>query len=110
MTFYAKLVRGEASVVHAWDGWCEVRARRGSGEPSSSIPDEGSDLCADTMVVMESSENKAAAHAFIDYVLVAGGRAAVAEFTFYKVPNEAGDGGPRPRDARGLPDARDHAG
>ena len=33
------------------------------------IPKEGSDLWVDTMVVMEASENKAAAYAFIDYIL-----------------------------------------
>ena len=51
------------------------------------IPDEGSDLWTDTMVVMESSENKAAAHAFIDYILRPEVRKAIVEFTLYKMPN-----------------------
>lgn len=87
-TFYSKLVSGEASVVHAWDGWCEL-GRLDNPEIEFVIPDEGSDLWNDTMVVMESSENKAAAHAFIDYILRPEVGASIAEYTFYKVPNEA---------------------
>lgn len=86
-TFYSKLVSGEASAVQAWDGWCEY----GRGEEPKIdfvIPDEGSDVFTDAMVVMESSENKAAAHAFIDYILRPEVGASVAEYVLYKVPNE----------------------
>jgi spermidine/putrescine transport system substrate-binding protein len=86
-TFYSKLVSGEAAVVQAWDGWCEYGRLE---DPSIEfvIPDEGSDVWTDTMVVMESSENKAAAHAFIDYVLSAEVGQSVAEYVLYKVPNQ----------------------
>jgi spermidine/putrescine transport system substrate-binding protein len=88
-TFFSKLVAGEASLVHAWDGWCEY-GRGESKNPETIefvIPDEGSDLWSDTMVVMESSENKAAAHAFIDYILRPEVGKQVVEFTLYKMPN-----------------------
>jgi spermidine/putrescine transport system substrate-binding protein len=87
-TFYTKLVDGQASAVQAWDGWCEYGR---ADEPAIDfvIPDEGSDLWTDTMVVMESSENKAAAHAFIDFVLRPEVGRQIVEFTLYKSPNTA---------------------
>jgi spermidine/putrescine transport system substrate-binding protein len=42
------------------------------------------------MVVLESSQNKDAAYAFIDFILEATSGKAVTEFTFYKVPNAPG--------------------
>ncbi len=87
-TFYSKLVSGEASLVHAWDGWCNY----GIGENNKIkyvIPKEGTDLWVDTMVVTAASENKAAAHKFINYVLSADTGKWVAENILYKVPNKA---------------------
>jgi len=87
-TFYSKLVSGEASLVHAWDGWCNY----GIGENVDIkyiIPKEGTDLWVDTMVVTEASENKEAAHKFINYVLSAETGKWVAENILYKVPNKA---------------------
>ncbi len=87
-TFYSKLVSGEASLVHAWDGWCNY----GIGENKKIkyvIPKEGTDLWVDTMVVTAASENKAAAHKFINYVLSADTGKWVAENILYKVPNKA---------------------
>jgi spermidine/putrescine transport system substrate-binding protein len=88
-TFYSKLVSGEALAVHAWDGWCEY-GRLDEPNIDFVIPDEGSDLWVDTMVVLESSQNKAAAFAFIDFILEATSGKAISEFTFYKVPNAPG--------------------
>jgi spermidine/putrescine transport system substrate-binding protein len=85
-TFYSKLVSGEASLVQAWDGWCNY----GIAEDDNIkfvIPEEGSDVFTDAMVILESSENKAAAHAFINHVLEAKNGRAVAELVLYKVPN-----------------------
>jgi len=87
-TFYSKLVSGEASLVHAWDGWCNY----GIGENDKIkyvIPKEGTDLWVDTMVVTTASENKDAALKFIDYVLSAETGKWVAENILYKVPNKA---------------------
>lgn len=87
-TFYSKLVSGEASLVHAWDGWCNY----GIGENAAikyMIPKEGTDLWVDTMVVTAASENKEAAHKFINYVLSVETGKWVAENILYKVPNKA---------------------
>ena len=87
-TFYSKLVSGEATMVHAWDGWCNY----GIGENSDIkyvIPDEGSDLWVDTMVITKASKNKNAAHTFINYVLRAETGQWVAENILYKTPNRA---------------------
>jgi spermidine/putrescine transport system substrate-binding protein len=86
-TFYSKLVSGEASLVQAWDGWCEYGRAEDPKNIDFVIPDEGSDLWTDTMVVMESSENKAAAHAFIDYILRPEVGKSIVEYTLYKMPN-----------------------
>ena len=85
-TFYSKLVSGEASAVQAWDGWCEY-GRAEDANIDFVIPDEGSDVWTDTMVILESSENKTAAHAFIDFVLTPEIGKAVTELVLYKVPN-----------------------
>ncbi len=85
-TFYSKLVSGEASAVQAWDGWCEY-GRAEDANIDFVIPDEGSDVWTDTMVILESSENQAAAHAFIDFVLTPEIGKAVTELVLYKVPN-----------------------
>lgn len=87
-TFYAKLVSGEAELVHAWDGWCNY----GIGENADIkyvIPEEGSDLWVDTMVILKASENKDAAYAFVNYILDADNHRWAAENILYKVPNEA---------------------
>lgn len=87
-TFYAKLVSGEAELVHAWDGWCNY----GIGENAAiqyMIPEEGSDLWVDTMVILKASKNKAAAYDFVNYILDADNHRWAAENILYKVPNEA---------------------
>jgi spermidine/putrescine transport system substrate-binding protein len=85
-TFYAKLVSGEALLVHAWDGWCNYGIAE---NPAIKfvIPEEGSDLWVDTMVVLKSSENKDAAFQFINFVLDAENHAWAAQNIDYKVPN-----------------------
>jgi spermidine/putrescine transport system substrate-binding protein len=90
-TFYSRLVSGEAVLVEAWDGWCNY----GIADPDvgSSIefvvPEEGSDLWTDTMVILGSSDSKEAAHAFINYILDPAVHTWVVENILYKVPNQA---------------------
>jgi spermidine/putrescine transport system substrate-binding protein len=87
-TFYERLVSGEATMVQAWDGWCNY----GIGENPDIkfvVPDEGSDLWVDTMVVLKSSENKEAAFAFINYILQPENHAWMVENILYNVPNQA---------------------
>jgi spermidine/putrescine transport system substrate-binding protein len=87
-TFYSKLTSGEASLVHAWDGWCNYGIAE-NDQIKYIIPEEGTDLWVDTMVITNASENKEAAHAFINYVLGAETGKWVAENILYKVPNQA---------------------
>ena len=86
-TFYSKLVSGEATLVHAWDGWCNFGVAE---NPAIKfvIPKEGSDLFVDAMVVTKASEHKDAAHAFINYVLRPDVHASIMAFSLYKVPNQ----------------------
>jgi spermidine/putrescine transport system substrate-binding protein len=84
-TFGDRLKSGEAALVEAWDGWCPTDDER----IGFVVPKEGSDLWADTMVVLKSSKNKEAAHAFINYVLDAKVHSWVASNIYYKVPNPA---------------------
>jgi spermidine/putrescine transport system substrate-binding protein len=88
-TFYSKLVSGEATLVHAWDGWCNYGIAEKS-EIKYVIPKEGSDLWADTIVVTKASKNPEAAHKFIDFVLNAENGKWVVENIMYKSPNKAG--------------------
>jgi spermidine/putrescine transport system substrate-binding protein len=101
-TFYSKLVSGEASLVEAWDGWCNYGIAE---DPKIRfvVPREGSDLWVDTMVVLESSENKDAAMQFIDFVLSPESGRGVVDLLSYKVPNEAAMRGLDPRLVRQFP-------
>ncbi|MDH6266250.1 spermidine/putrescine transport system substrate-binding protein [Rhizobium sp. SG_E_25_P2] len=87
-TFYSKLVSGEASLVHAWDGWCNYGITDNK-DIKFVTPKEGSDLWVDTMVVMKSSEHKDAAMKFINFMLDAKNHAWAAANILYKVPNKA---------------------
>ncbi len=87
-TFYAKLVSGEAWLVHAWDGWCNYGTAE-NPDIRYAIASEGSDVWVDLMVIPAASENKAGAHAFVDFVLGTENGKWVAENILYKVPNQA---------------------
>ncbi|WP_433374561.1 polyamine ABC transporter substrate-binding protein [Streptosporangium sp. CA-115845] len=84
-TFGDKLKSGEAVMVEAWDGWCPTTEKN----IKFVVPKEGSDLWVDTMVVLKSSKNKEAAHAFINYILDPKVHGWAAENILYKVPNKA---------------------
>jgi spermidine/putrescine transport system substrate-binding protein len=84
-TFYSKLVSGEAVLVEAWDGWCNYGIAE-NDQIKFVIPKEGSDLWVDTMVILEASQNKDAAHQVIDYVLRPEVGQWVASNILYKVP------------------------
>jgi spermidine/putrescine transport system substrate-binding protein len=88
-TFYSKLVSGEASLVQAWDGWCNYGIAE-KPEIKYVIPKEGSDLWVDAIVITKASRNQEAAHKFIDFVLNAENGKWVVENIMYKTPNKAG--------------------
>ncbi|MEI8057436.1 MAG: spermidine/putrescine ABC transporter substrate-binding protein [Actinomycetes bacterium] len=87
-TFYDRLVSGEALMVEAWDGWCNYGIAKDKNI-KFVVPKEGSDLWADTMVILKTSKNKEAAHALINYILGAKVQSWVVENILYKVPNKA---------------------
>jgi len=85
--FYAKLLSGEASMTHAWDGWCNYAIWE-NPDVKFVVPSEGSDLWVDTMVIMKSSSNKDEAHAFNNYILDPAISTWTVENIMYKVPNK----------------------
>ena len=87
-TFYSKLVSGEAILTHAWDGWCNYGIAE-NADIKYVVPREGTDVWVDVIVIPKASENKEAAHRFINYVLGADVGKWVAENILYKVPNKA---------------------
>jgi spermidine/putrescine transport system substrate-binding protein len=88
-TFYSKLVSGEANLVVAWDGWCNygIADEAVGSKITYVVPSEGTDIWSDTMTILKSSTNKAAAYAFLDYILKPDVGKSVVDLTFYKVPN-----------------------
>ena len=71
---------------------CSGGRRDRGGDPEGTGTAEGSGARlslkgSDTMVVLESSEDKAAAYAFIDYILRPEVGKQVVEYTLYKMPN-----------------------
>jgi spermidine/putrescine transport system substrate-binding protein len=79
------LVTGDAVMVEAWDGWCPTSEKN----IEFVVPKEGSDLWVDTMVVLKSSKNKEAAHAFVNFILDPEIHGWAAQNILYKVPNKA---------------------
>ncbi len=90
-TFFERLVNDEASLVQAWDGWCNYGIAENE-QIEFVVPEEGSDLWVDTMVILRTSENKQAAHAFLNYILDPEIHTWVVENILYKVPNEVAMG------------------
>jgi spermidine/putrescine transport system substrate-binding protein len=88
-TFYSKLVSGEASLVHAWDGWCNYGIAE-NPKIKYVIPKEGSDLWVDTMVITKAAQNPEGAAKFIDFIMKAENGKWVVENIMYKSPNRAG--------------------
>ncbi|MDQ0314013.1 polyamine ABC transporter substrate-binding protein [Amorphus orientalis] len=86
-TFYAKLVSGEAELVQAWDGWCNYGIAE-NADIKYVVPEEGSDLWVDTMVILKNAENKEAAYEFVNFMLDPENHGWAAENILYKVPNE----------------------
>ena len=94
-TFYAKVVSGEAALVHAWDGWCNYGIAE-NAEIKYVIPREGSDLWVDTMVILKGTANKDAAYDFVNFILDPANHGWAAENILYKVPNETAMAGLSP--------------
>ena len=105
--FYEKLDYGEASMVHAWDGWCNYATNK---NVEFVVPSEGSDVFADTMVITEASREQGGGARVHQLRAGAreprqGGRARAVQGA-----ERAGDGAARPEAGGGLPEPRDPAG
>ena len=87
-TFYNRLVSGESVMAVAWDGWCSYAIAE-NPDVKFVLPKEGSDIWEDTVVVLKSSKNKEAAHAFLNSLLDAENHSWVATTALTKVPNKA---------------------
>lgn len=87
-TFYSKLVSGEATLVEAWDGWCNYGIAA-NDKIKYVIPKEGSDLWSDTMVITKAAHNPEGAAKFIDFVMNADNGKWMVENIMYKSPNKA---------------------
>ena len=91
-------------MVEAWDGWCPTT----DAEKNIKfvVPKEGSDLWVDTMVMLKSSKNKEAAHAFINYILDPEVHGWAAENILYKVPEQGRHGRRSTAELKDVPAAR----
>ncbi|MEQ6901371.1 spermidine/putrescine ABC transporter substrate-binding protein [Nocardioides sp. YIM 152588] len=87
-TFYERLISGEAVMTEAWDGWCNYGTAE-NADIKFVVPSEGSDLWADGMAILKSSEHLEAGYAFIDTILDAENHAWVEENILYNIPNSA---------------------
>lgn len=87
-TFYERLISGEAVMTEAWDGWCNYGTAE-NPDIKFAVPKEGSDLWADGMAVLKSSDHLEASYAFINTVLDAKNHAWVEENILYNIPNSA---------------------
>ena len=102
-TFYSKLVSGEASLVHAWDGWCNYGITENK-DIKFVVPKEGSDLWVDTIVVMKNSEQKDAAMKFINFILDASNHAWACREHPLQGAEPGCDGEPRQGADRSIPE------
>jgi spermidine/putrescine transport system substrate-binding protein len=88
LTSYSRLVSGESNLAEAWDSFCNYGT---VDDPNIkfTVPSEGSDYWADNLVILSSSENKEAAHAFLNYIMDPTVGKWVAENVLVRVPNKA---------------------
>jgi spermidine/putrescine transport system substrate-binding protein len=90
-TFHQRLVRGEVALAEAWDSWCNyaVADPEVGDDVAFVLPEEGSDLWVDVLVIPATAADPAAAHAFLDQVLRPAMGVSIVESLLYKVPNRA---------------------
>ena len=94
-TYGDKLVSGESVLSHSHDGWCNMAAAE---QPAVKflVPEEGSELWVDGMVLLKSSKNAEAAHALMDYLTSVESQSWIVENLGYNIPNKVA--------VEGLPD------
>ena len=84
----SQLVAGDVWIAQLWNG-DTVQASREEANVAFAIPKEGGVLWTDTVAIPKDAPHKAAAHAFLDYLLRPDVAAAIADYTGYGSPNAA---------------------
>jgi spermidine/putrescine transport system substrate-binding protein len=93
--FEELMVPGEVVISHAWSGDAfrtmdlTTNEETGESEWGYAIPKEGAVLWQDNLCIPASSERKATAEHFINFLLEPENGAAITNFTFYASPNKA---------------------
>ena len=86
--FVASSISGEATMVEAWDGWCNY----GIAENKAIkfvVPKEGSLINSDTLCIPKGAPRPDNAHKFINYLLDAEAGAGISKTILYPTPNAA---------------------
>ncbi|WP_342643296.1 polyamine ABC transporter substrate-binding protein [Rhodoligotrophos ferricapiens] len=86
---YSALVSGDVLLAHAWDSYCNFGTAKNPAI-RYALPKEGTDLWVDVVVISQASENKDAAHAFLNFLLEPHIAEWLAKELLYKSPNQAG--------------------
>lgn len=83
-----QLIAGDVQVAQLWNGDAAQAAR---DQPALRfvLPEEGSTLWIDSMMIPRSAPHKRAAHEFVNYALRPEVGAAIAQATGYGTPNQA---------------------
>lgn len=82
------MINNEASVALTWSGQAADMMYENE-ELDFAVPDEGSNLWFDNMVIPKTSKNIDGAHAFINFMLSAESGAQNADYVGYSTPNIA---------------------
>lgn len=87
--YFVRLGSGDIVMAQAWDSWCNY-AIRSNAAVKYVIPREGSVLWVDTVAIANASDNKEAAHAFLNFILEPDIARSITEHSLYRSPNKAG--------------------
>jgi spermidine/putrescine-binding protein len=89
------LIPGEVAISQAWSGdaakatYETTDEATGESEWGYAVPDEGGLVWQDNLCVTATSEKKATAEHFMNFLLEAENGAAISNYTYYPSPNEA---------------------
>lgn len=83
------LIPGEVVISHSWSGNAANAAAETEGKWAYAIPKEGGMKWQDNMCITATSQKKATAEHFLNYILEAENGAALTNVTYYSSPNVA---------------------
>jgi len=84
----AQLISGDVWIAQLWNG-DTFQAKQEQPALDYLLPEEGSTIWTDSLLILRSAPHKRAAHEFINYVLRPEVGAAISSFTGYGSPNQA---------------------